>query len=56
MCLGQPFICPQEVRDLGEAAFADQLADGIATVEQPAVGAIDERKGSLPREDARQTR
>ena len=55
MGFGQPLVGPQQVGDLGEAAFAHELSDGIAAIEQPAIRAIDEGKRGLPREDARET-
>lgn len=48
-----PFISPEKMGDLGEAAVAYKLPDGVAAIEQPAVGAVDEGKRCLPREDTR---
>ena len=54
--LGQPLVGPEQVGDLREGALAHELPDGVAAIEQPSVGAIDEGKRGLPREDARETR
>jgi len=48
-------LLPQ-LRDLRERAGTDELPDGVAAVEQPSLGAIDEGQAGLPRDDALETR
>ena len=46
-----PLAAPQQLGDLGEAAALDQLADRIAAIQQPAVGAVDLRELGLAGDD-----
>ena len=46
--LGGPTVGPEQLGDLGERALAHELSDGIATVEEPAVVAVDEGQARSP--------
>jgi hypothetical protein len=56
MRLRWPLTGPQQLGDLRVRAVLDQVADGVAAIEQSAGGAVHERDGGLPGQNALEAR